>query len=76
MHRNSRVHLENSNPQKEKEWVIELILNSQTFHNNRIADEQFRQILQALLDKVIINMQPSIFSGAKGEVGSYIILVD
>ena len=32
-----------------------------------MVDEQFRQLLQALVDKPITNMQPSIFTGAEGE---------
>ena len=41
------------------------LVNSQKFHNNRLADEQFRQLLQALVDKLITNIQPSIFTGAE-----------
>ena len=43
------------------------LVNSQTFYNNRMADEQFRQLFQALVDKPITNMQPLIFTGVEGE---------
>ena len=32
-----------------------------------MADEQFRQLFQALVDKPITNMQPLIFTGVEGE---------
>ena len=32
-----------------------------------MAEEQFRQLLQALVDKPITNIQPSIFTRAEGE---------
>ena len=32
------------------------LVNSQTFHNSRMANEQFRQLLQALVNKVITNI--------------------
>lgn len=43
------------------------LINSQTLHNNRIAAEQFRQLFQALVDKQITSMHPSIFTGMEGE---------
>ena len=43
------------------------LVNSMIFHNNRMAHEQFRQFLLALVDKPITYMQPSIFTGAERE---------
>ena len=32
------------------------LVNSQTFHNSRMANEQFRQLLQALVNELITNI--------------------
>ena len=42
--------------------------NSQTFHNKRMADDQFRQLLIALIDILTTIVQPSIFTGAEGKI--------
>ena len=36
--------------------IITELVNSQTFHNSRMANEQFRQLLQALVNKLITNI--------------------
>ena len=60
----------NSNRQKVKEGITELIQNSlfsRTFYNNRMTNEQLRQLLQVFVDKPVVNMQPSIFTGVEGK---------
>ena len=61
---------QNSNPQKEKEGGIRIsaeLVNSQTFHNNIMVDVKFRQLLKALVNKLITYMQSSISIGSEGE---------
>ena len=36
--------------------ITTVLVNSQTFHNNRMSDKQFRQLLQALVQKPMTNM--------------------
>ena len=42
--------------------------NSQTFHNKRMADDQFQQLLLALIDILTTIVQPSIFIGTEGKI--------
>ena len=49
------------------------LFSYRTFHNNRMADDQFQHFLQALIDKPIITIQHSVYS--EGEHLHYLGLI-